>query len=49
MKGIRNPYLSHTKRALYHLSYIPTIFMLQNPERLVINNSENEKLSLLIR
>ena len=25
--GYRSPYLSHAKRALYHLSYIPTLFL----------------------
>jgi hypothetical protein len=29
--GYRSPYLSHAKRALYHLSYIP--LMNVNPER----------------
>ena len=24
--GYRSPYLSHAKRALYHLSYIPILF-----------------------
>ena len=24
--GYRSPYLSHAKRALYHLSYVPRIF-----------------------
>ena len=23
--GYRSPYLSHAKRALYHLSYVPTL------------------------
>ena len=27
--GYRSPYLSHAKRALYHLSYIPVLFMLR--------------------
>lgn len=27
--GYRSPYLSHAKRALYHLSYIPELLSLQ--------------------
>ena len=45
----QSSHLSHAKRALYHMSYIPMILTSQNPKHIVINNSENEKLSLLIR
>ena len=39
--GYQSPYLSHAKRALYHLSYIPTLLAPQNLKFPVINNSEN--------
>ena len=39
----RSPYFPHRKRALYHLSYIPTILTLKNPKPPVISNCENEK------
>ena len=41
--GYQSMYNSHAKRALYHLSYISTIFTSRNPKCLVLNNSENEK------
>jgi hypothetical protein len=31
--GYRSPYLSHAKRALYHLSYIPPITVMNRPSR----------------
>ena len=34
--GYRSPYLSHAKRALYHLSYIP--FYVANPSMAVVIN-----------
>ena len=46
--SIRSPYLSHAKKAIYQLSYIPTILISKNPKCPVINSSENEKISLLI-
>ena len=46
--SIRSPYLSHAKQAIYHLSYIPTILISENPKCPVINSSENEKISPLI-
>ena len=45
--GYQYPYLSNAKLALYHLSYIPTILASQNFQFSVINNSENEEISLL--
>ena len=45
--GYQYPYLSNAKLALYHLSFIPTILASQNFQFCIINNSENEEISLL--
>jgi len=41
--SIQPSYLSHAKQAIYHLSYIPTILISENPKCPIINSSENEK------
>jgi len=41
--SIQSLYLSHAKQVIYHLSYIPTILISENPKCPIINSSENEK------